>query len=296
VDGPAPQPKTPSAHDELWGGIHMVVSCVLFACGFAIVKHLTFDLPEPVITLFRSFFAACCYLPSIIRRGPGMLATKRLPGHIWRAIVGLGSFILLVYALRRITLGDAIALSFTTPLWSMLFGVVILRERPSLRLCLTVAAGFGGVLLVAQPSAEGLGLGAVLALSSALLSSVAVMTIKQLVSTEPPYRVAFYFMSFAALFSAVIAAFDWKTPALHNWPWLVGCGVIFYLAQNGLTRAYFLGTFTRIAPLDFARLPASVAMGFLWFDEIPNALALAGMVLILGAAFDILIGGRKSRR
>lgn len=272
----------------------MIGACLCFAAGFAIIKYLTADLPEPVIGFFRSLIAALCFLPLAVRRGPRFFLTTRPVAHLWRAAVGFTSFLCLIYALGRMPLGDAVALTFTTPLWSILAGIVIFGDRPGLRLWLAIVAGFVGVILISQPTGEaGFGVGAAFALISAVLSAFAILAIKQLVGTEPPDRVAFYFMAISTLIALAISVFDWTTPQPRHWLPLIVIGVLYFVGQTCLTRAYFYGTLSKVAPLDFVRLPASVAVGYVWFQEIPAALAVGGMALIFLAALDILYAARR---
>jgi len=303
ADAPAPAGlAAPPAVDELRAGLFMVAAGTCFAFAFALVKWLTAALPESVVTLWRSVFAVLVFLPMVWRADPRhFLRTSRPVGHFWRAAVGYTSFILFVYALARLPLGDTVALGFTAPFWSVLVGVVVFRDRMTWRLAGAVAVGFCGVLLVTQPgthSAAGpsMTVGALCALGSAVLSSLAMMMVKTLTRSEPPDRIAFYFMLGASLISVPVASFDWQWPQPQHWLYLVICGAGFYVGQVCMTRAYAYGTFSRVAPLDLVRLPLSVLVGLVAFGEVPNRVALAGMALIVLAALDIMLANWRARR
>jgi len=272
----------------------MVGAVLCFTLAFSVIKQLTGELSESVIGLFRSLCSLIFFVPLIVRRGFGFLATSRPFGHFWRAAFGYGSFLLFVFAVARLPLGDAVALSFTSPFWSILIGVFLFGDRMTLRLGLAVVIGFGGVLLIAQPSAEaGLGLGAMLAIISAVVTSLAMMMVKQLSGSEPPDRVAFYFMFMSSFIAAIPAAIDWTPPELRHALPLLFIGGLFMVGQTCLSRAYAYGTFSRMAPLDFVRLPSALLLGFFIFGEVPATIALVGMALIVAASLDILLGGHK---
>ena len=284
----------PPPGNDLRGGIYLIVAVLCFTAAFSIIKQLTADLSEPVIGLFRSLFALVFFLPLLAQKGFGFFKTARPIGHLWRAIFGYASFLLFVYAVARLPLGDAVALSFTSPFWSILIGAAVFGDRITWRLALAVAIGFSGVLLIAQPSAEaGLGVGAIIAITSAVGTSLAMMMVKQLSGSEPPDRVAFYFMFVSAWIALIPAAFDWTTPQLEHLPWLAFIGGLFFVGQTFLSRAYMYGTFSRMAPLDFVRLPAALTLGYLVFGEVPALIAVVGMALIVAASLDILLGGRR---
>ena len=287
-------PGAAPVSDDFRGALMAVCAAVAFSISAAVIKQLTAELPEPVIALFRGLFATLFLAPVLARRGLDAFATTRPVAHLWRGVLGFGSFLLFIYALRLLPLGDAMALSFTSPFWSILLGAAILGDRLSPRLCAAVAVGFGGVLLIAQPSGD-TGLGAALALLSAALTSLAMMAVKRLSSSEPPDRIAFYFTLFGTIVAVLPCLFIWKTPEAHHWPMLVLIGLLFFLGQTCLTRAYTYGTFSRVAPMDFTRLPLSLAIGFVWFGEQPTAWAAAGMALILAASLDLILTARSRR-
>ena len=292
---PAPAVTSAPAVDELRAGLFMIAGATCFAIHFAVVKFLTLSLPVPVIVLWRGIFAVLAFSPNVLSRGWRILATGRPASHGWRSLFGFSSFLLFVYAVGMLPLGDAVALTFSSPFWSVLLGIVVFHDRMTWRLALAVLVGFSGVVLIAQPSgATGLGLGAGLALGSAVIGSLAMMMVKQLSRSEPPERITFYFAFGGTIFALPLAAYDWAWPALADWPYLLVSGGLFYLGQICLTNAYARGTFSRVAPLDLTRLPVSVVIGLLWFAEVPTAVALGGMALIALASLDILFQSRRT--
>lgn len=291
---PAPSPTAPKL-DEWRAGVFMIAGAATLAAHFAIIKYLTLDLPPPVLAMWRGVFAAILFMPRVLYSGWGLVATGRPVGHAWRSFFGFISFLLFIYTLGLLPLGDAVAISFTSPFWSVILGFVVFRDRMSWRLAAAVALAFSGVPLIAQPSGGGgLGWGAVLGLTSAVLTSLAMMMIKQLSRSEPPDRIAFYFMIGGAAYALPITAFDWAWPHGMQWLWLVVCAAMFYAGQTCLSRAYAYGTFSRVAPLDLVRLPVSLVIGFLWFGEVPSLLGFAGMALIALATLDLLLQSRKT--
>lgn len=283
--------------DDWRAGLYMIAGAATLAAHFAIVKYLTTDLPEPVIAMWRGVFAALIFLPRLARDGLGIIATSRPIGHTWRSFFGFLSFLLFIYTLTLLPLGDAVAISYTSPFWSVILGAVVFRDRMTWRLAAAIGVAFSGVMLIAQPNGgASLGIGAVLGLTSAVLTSLAMMMVKQLTSTEPPDRIAFYFMVGGAVFSLPVCAFDWAWPHGADWLWLLACAAMFNVGQTWMARAYAHGTFSRVAPLDLTRLPVSLVIGFAWFGEVPSTLAFSGMALIVLASLDLLIQGRKKTK
>src|SRR4051812_44975571 len=108
----APAPTGPKL-DEVRAGMFMIAGASCFAVHFAVVKFLIPDLSQPVIALWRSIIAVLLFSPRIFHSGWRIVATTRLISHAWRSAFGLASFLFFIYALGRLPLGDAVAISFS---------------------------------------------------------------------------------------------------------------------------------------------------------------------------------------
>ncbi|HEY8368812.1 MAG TPA: DMT family transporter [Thermodesulfobacteriota bacterium] len=274
------------------GALYLTVAVASLTVASAIIKHLAADLPVAVVVFFRHLAATLCFLPMVARSGFGLLRTENLPGHVWRATLGYTSFMAFAYALERLLLADAIALSYTAPLWSTLLAAVILREAVSRGRILALVAGLLGVVLIARPAGQ-FEPASLVAVAGAACTSLAMLAVKQLSRTEPPERIAFYFMAIGSVLSAVPAAFAWRTPAVSAVPWFVAIGVLSWLGQICLSRGYAIGQFSRMALVDLLRLPFSLLLGLAVFGEVPDLLAAAGMALIGAASVYTVIEGRR---
>ncbi len=274
--------------DDLRGGLLMIVSGLCFTVSSAAIKDLASDLPTMVVAVLRHVVALVCFAPMVWRQGLALVRTQRYFEHFYRGAFGFVSFLAFVYVLPLLNLADVIALSFTTPLWSLLLSVVMLRERVPVSRGVATAIGFFGVLLIAKPTSS-FGLAALIALGSALLSSLAMMKVKQLSRTEPPDRIAFYFMLNGLLLGSPFALPVWQTPSLRQWGLLALIGIVSFAGQLCLSRAYAVGQFTKMAPMDFFRMPLGIVVGFLLFSELPDLWSVLGMAIVVGASLFIVL-------
>jgi drug/metabolite transporter (DMT)-like permease len=278
--------------NNLRGIMWMLAAVVALTLMFAIIKQMVMELPVFVVAIMRSAFALVLMVPWMIRVGPRGLKTDRLGAHAFRALLGISAFVCVVYALSKLLMADAIVLAFTSPLWSIVVSAVILGEIAGARRIAATLVGFLGVLLIVRPHG-GIEPATLVALGSALLTSLAMITMKRLSSTEPPTRIVFYFFVFATLILFVPAAVTWQTPTPVQWAWLFGAGLLGALGQDWLARAYDAAEVTIVAPLDFLRLPISAVLGFALFDEVPDRLSILGMIIIIAAS--LYIARRETR-
>jgi drug/metabolite transporter (DMT)-like permease len=264
--------------------LQIVVAALLFSTGGAAIKATTLSGIE--VGGLRSAIAAVALVLFIP-------AARR--GYTWRAaVVGLafaGSLVLFVTANKLTTSAASIFLQSTAPLYVLLAGPWLLRERASrsdLLLMLPVAAGlllvFAGTGVAGRTAPDPFR-GNVLALLSGVTWAFAIMGLRWM-SAHPgssPLSAAVL----GNLFAAAICLPFVRSPALigaPDWAALVYLGVF----QVALAYVFLTRGVGQIPALD-ASLLLLVEPGlnpvWAWIahGERPSALALGGGALILGA-------------
>jgi drug/metabolite transporter (DMT)-like permease len=284
-------PKLNNVRGILW----MLLAVTTLTTMFVVVKQMATELPIFVVAIARTFFALCMLTPWLIRSGPAVLRTHRPGLHFIRAFCGISAFVTLIFALEDLILADAMVLAFTSPFWSILIGAIVLKELIRGRRIAATVVGFCGMLLIVKPHL-GVEPAMLLALGSAVLTSSAMISMKNLSSTEPPTRIVFYFMFFGTLILLPGAAYTWETPTLTQTGWLFLAGVLGAIGQDFLARAYDAGEVSIVAPFDFMRLPVAAILGFLVFSEIPDQWSIIGTLIIISSAVYLLRRGHVERR
>jgi drug/metabolite transporter (DMT)-like permease len=287
-DATLSNPSTPyrPSLNNLRGILWMLAAVTALTCMFAIIKHMLAELPVFVVAILRTFLALVLMAPWMMQVGIAGLKTQRLGGHFWRAFFGTASFVCVVYALSKLLMADAIVLSFTSPLWAIIIAAIVLREIAGPRRIAATVVGFLGVLLIVKPQSgfeAGNLLPSLIALASALLTALAMSTMKRLSATEPPTRIVFYFFLLGTLMLLLPAIATWQTPTLRQFAWLSGAGLLAALGQDWLTRAYDAAELTVVAPLDFLRPPIAAVLGFALFQEVPDRWTIIGMGVIIAS-------------
>ncbi len=272
------------------GALYVVSGALCFAACGGLIKYLSRELDWGMVGFLRHVFALPFFLPMVWRRGWATVATTRPLAHFLRGAAGFTSFMLFVVALTHLPIGDAFALSYTTPFWSMIVAAIVFGERVGpIRVAATLL-GFVGVLMIVKPGGE-LNPFSFVALFSAVLTCLAMMMVKQLSATEPPDRIAFWFIFAGLPLGAPLAAVGWTPPELHHLPWLVVLGALTWLGQRCLSRGYALGQFSKMSPLVFVQVGVATLMGIFVFGEVPDVLAVIGMILIAAGAIVVVRRG-----
>lgn len=191
---------------------NLIVGAWLCTLGFlfaaatgACSKLINHHVPVLVILFFQNGICLLLNLPQIIKRGVSRLKTGRLGLHFSRDLAGFSSFLCLFAALKTIPLVSAMLLSYTEPLWIPLIAFVWPGVRMRGDIWWGITVGFFGIVLILQPSGEGLNQGALLAVFSGILAGFTFIFIHRLASTEPTYRILFYNSLFGILVTAPFA-------------------------------------------------------------------------------------------
>lgn len=267
---------------SLW----MLVACAMFAIMGACVKvSADAGASMPQIVLFRG-------LPSVLllyfwaKAGRRPIAPKSWKLHIRRNVSGVTSMWLGFLALAYLPLSTAVSLNYTAPLfiavWMLAWGG---SQRDPVRI-LAVLLGFLGVIGVLRPSiSEDQWFAAMLGLCAGALSAIAMMQVRALGRAgEPEWRTVLIFSCFVVCSSAAGLLLDgWRELDWRAWLALLGVGLAGLFGQLTMTRAFGLGSALLTAALQYTTIIFAALIGIVFWGDLPDWLAWAGMALIIGS-------------
>lgn len=224
------------------------------------------------------------------------VATRHMPLHLFRSVAGIVGVGAYFYCIVELPLATATTLNYTSPLFLAVITTLILRERFSAWLVVAIAAGFGGVALLLQPTfVEGKAVAAAIGLASGLLGAWAYLGVRQLGRVgEPEWRVLFWF---GAVGSVSAAAWQLAFSEFHPVTWdnawiLAGLVIMGALGQLTLTRAYGQGNTLVAGTLSYSTIVFAAAyMPLLWDDRL-SASAWLGIAIIVAAGILAMVAGR----
>ena len=111
--------------------------------------------------------------------------------------------------------------------------------------------------------------------------------------TEHTAAIVFYFSVTASLLSLLTLPFGWVIPDLTTLALLISAGVVGGVAQILITSSYRFAPASMLAPYDYVSMLFAIVLGYLWFEELPTLVMLAGASLVI--AGNILVIWRESR-
>lgn len=284
---------------NLRGIAWMAASTVAFVGMHGTVRHLSAELHPFEIAFFRQFFGFLALAPWFLRYGLEPLYTRRLPLHALRAGVNLVAMLMFFYALSITPLAQVSALAFAAPIFATILAMLFLREVVRLRRWLAILVGFAGVFVAFFPDIRqtgGIAPGSLLVVGSALVWAAALILIKLLGRTESSVTITAYMVLMMMPMSLAAASFFWTWPTLQQLGWLALAGIGGTLGQMMVAQALKEGDTNVVMPFDFLKLIWAATLGFLWFEEVPDAFTWMGGAMIFGATTYIAIREHQLRR
>ncbi len=272
--------------------LYMLAAAALFSVMVASVRHVSAEVDSFGIVFFRNLLGVLIIGPIIARRGLSFLRTSRIRLYVWRTVFGLGSMFMWFYAITVTPIAEAVALSFTAPLFVTIVAVLFLHERVGTARWIATAVGFGGAMVVLRPGIAEVTTGHLLLIASSILMAMSIVSIKMLAASEPPERIVAYMVILFTPASFIPALFVWEWPSWISLYWLAvvaGAGTFAHIA---FTRALSKADASAVMPLDFMRLPFAALIGFLAFSETPDIFTFAGAAMIFISS--IYIARRES--
>lgn len=251
-------------------------------------RELSVELSTSQILFVRSVVGLLIMIIVMSFIGWGQVKTKKIEIHILRNIAHFLGQYAWFYGIALISLVEVFALEFTMPFWAAILAVVLLGERISLKRVLSISLGFIGVLIMLRPGLQIISPAALVVLGAAFLYAFAHTFTKYLSGFDAPAAIVFYMAAIQFVIAIVFCFQDLVWPSLRLLPWTIGVGVFALTANYSLTRAFKLSDLSVVMPIDYLRLPFIALVGFVFYDENPDAwVLLGGSIVVLGSWFNL---------
>ncbi len=257
----------------------------------ALIKLLSVRYPTLQIAFMRYAFGLVGAAVYAAWSPPGWPTREAMLFNGVRAAIIVVTATTFFFALARLPLADAIALSFISPVLTALFGVFLLGERLDWRIGVALAAGFAGMLLIVGGKMGGAGLereaaiGAAAVVVSAVGYALNIVVLRHRATRDPLSQIVLFQNLGPLLLLALPVLWVWTPPTLGDTALFALLGTLGVAAHTMLAHAFARIEAARLAPVGYVTLVWGVLFGLLLFAEVPGLATLAGAALIvLGTA------------
>ena len=280
------------------GAALMIASCALIAATTLMAKALGRGVDgsalHPLqVSAGRFCFAFLALLPIVAWLRPGFRGA-RWAIHLGRSLCGWAGISCLFAAAALMPLADATALSFLSPLITMLLAIPLLGERVGPWRWGAAGIALCGALILIRPGSDAFQAAALIALAAAVFLGLEAILIKRLSDGEPPIRILTINNAIGATVSLAAASLVWVAPTSQQWAVLALLGVTMLSAQTFFIQSMKQGDASSVMPFFYATLVFAAVYDFVVFGDLPTFAGVIGAGLIVGGA--LLLAWREHRQ
>jgi drug/metabolite transporter (DMT)-like permease len=289
--------KAQTAGHSLTRGILLITLAFLCAALMSAFSKAATGVPPLLILFLQYAISFVVFVPSVARLGREHLKTEHLRLHFSRSIAGSTCQLLFFLAVRSIPLLDSVLLSNAAPLFIPLVVYVWFGKTVKPAVWASLLVGLAGIVMIIKPGAQMFQSPAsLIALASGMCSALALVATNKLTETEPPVRIMFYNFGVSTLLLIPLAIWVWRPLSGRQWLLLLGVGSFYALTQYLIILAYRYASATELSPFNYTVVVFSGILGWLFFGNVPDALAVLGTVLICaGGILSIKAGHAEGR-
>ena len=262
--------------------------------GDAIIKGMADAWPPTAMAATRYVLAAIG-LSAMLAARQGWTAVFAMPrpGLQWlRGLSVAVASIAIFTAVWLMPLAEATTITFMQPMITALLASMFLGERLRIPVIVATLIAFAGVIIVLRPNFVEVGAAALLPLICAFGMAGLMITNRAAAGVAGPLAMQVY-ISITGSVLLVIATLVGHLSGVErftmHWPDIsvvLRCGFVGFSASVAHWLIY-MGTVragaATVAPMTYGQLLSAVILGWLFFGEVPDAMALLGAAIIVGA-------------
>ena len=281
-----------------------ILYLILSSFGFAVLSlfiRLAGDVPVMEKTLYRSAITSLICIPlmagagcfrDLSRGGLSAVLPKGCgPDLLWRCIYGITGMVAYFWTIDHMGLADANMLSKTSPFFSILFSLWLLKEQPAKLDYVCILIAMAGAALVVKPTRGIASLPALIGLLGGFISGGAYTYVRRLGmrGLKSPV-IVFCFSVFSVAVTLPFVLLSSSHARGMQILYLVLAACFAAMTQLSLTVAYRYAPAKEISVFDYSQVLFAAFFGLVIWGELPDLLSMAGYVLIVaGAAMRIFL-------
>jgi drug/metabolite transporter (DMT)-like permease len=272
---------------NLRGIVAMILAMLFFAGNDALMKLARASLEAGQTMLVRGLFGLLMLsILLIFTRG-----WRQLPLAFHRlALIRAGTeaviAVLYISALGAMALADITAILMLTPLVLTAFSVVVMREKVGWRRWSAVVVGFAGILLVIRPGGHSVPLWAlVMAFSSCMLVAV-----RDVMTRSMPVRVPSLMLTLTTTVGTMLGGLvlvllgqPLKAMNVFELSALAGAAFLVLGGNYAIIEAFRDTDLSAVSPFRYSVILWAVLLGLVVFGDMPTALSLLGLALVIAS-------------
>ncbi len=273
----------------------MAVSALGFCTMAVFVKRLAPAIPQFELVFFRSLINLLFVLGWIFWRENGVRAIQPSWILFGRGVAGFFGITCLFYSVSHLPLPVAMLLSWSSPLFVLIFSRILLKERVGARSLVWIAGVFLGLDLLlgrlepasAEPHAPIGWVPVLIGLFGACCAGLAYVAVRAASQRKVSNAaIVFYLTAVATAFSFPFAVRNFVQPSSQEFLELIALGLFATVGQVFMTQAYRYARAGIVSTMGLLNAALSAVFGWWLFGETLHLGQWAGLTLMaLSLAF-----------
>ncbi|PZF75771.1 EamA/RhaT family transporter [Aestuariivirga litoralis] len=288
-----------TSHNTLRAILAMVVSMGSFVASDSCMKLAMEHAPLFELMLMRGLVSLTVCLGLILALGQaGSIRRMFDKWLVARGVLETIANLSFIFALGFIAIADLTAIVQTCPLFVLLGAWAFRGEHLGGQRLFLILVGIAGAMLVAQPGSGAVSPLASLAFITAIASAIRDLLTPNVPKGMPPLVAALTVITVLTLtgLAGMLAVEAPVMPGPREILLMVVSGTMAVAGHLLLYLTYRLGEARTVAPFMYTLTIWAVLSGLVIFGEVPNRLAIAGMLLVALAGLAIIwLDGRQRK-
>ena len=283
--------------DDLFKGVVFIVLSAFCYSLMSLFVRLAGDLPTFQKAFFRNLIAALVGFVLLLKSGSIKMQKGSLPALLGRSIAGTVGILCNFYAIDHLPISDASILNKLAPFFSIVFSIIILKERASWRDLALVLTAFVGAVFVVKPSFDIMqSAPALLGALGGLGAGLAYTFVRYLGRKgERTAYIVFFFSAFSCLTMLPMTILQYQPMTWAQVGWLLLAGCAASGAQFSVTAAYSYAPAKEVSVYDYSQVLFAALWGGVFLSEFPDFYSVIGYVIIISAAAIKTFSARKHK-
>ena len=278
------------------GIIFMTLAMFCLSVNDVLVKGLSTAYPIWEVIFFRAFSGVIVSIILLFFFGWQTLKTTKPIGHLTRAFSSVACVVFYFYGLKYLMLSENVAIVHSAPIIATLLAAPILGEKLGLHRITAVIIGFIGVLVIVKPGSDLFKLESLFPLAAAFFMAISYLATRFLMSTESSVSIIFNYSLALFITSIVFFPNDFVIPSLYNLIPLMALGVMGSLGHYFMSQAAKSAEVVVITPFEYTSFIFLGIMGYFFYNEVPDASVITGMLLIVLSGIYIVYREQQKKK
>ncbi|THU02844.1 DMT family transporter [Lampropedia puyangensis] len=278
--------SSPTAPSALTGILLTCMAVVFFGLLDSSVRYVAVAVPV-LMALWVRYAIHTALTMAMLRKQTGnwLPHSNNWSWQIVRACCFVLSNIFAFLSLRYMKVAEFTAIALIAPVIVSILAMLVLHEKLSFMRWLLLPLALMGALVIVRPGNVGMGWFLLFPLMQVAANVVYLLVTAHVARYDEPLTTHLYTGALGLVLASAVLPFFWQTPDFHwtFWPAMLAGGICGTVGHLLLIHAYRFASSTVLMPYLYVQVAVATLLGWLFFDNMPDATSLIGIAMIVAS-------------